>query len=160
MLSIRAATVNDVSLLATLIRELAEYERELHLVVMKEQDLVRDGFGPNQKFRALVAEWNGRPVGYALFFGFYSTWEGRSGLFLEDLYVRPEFRSRGIGKALLGYVARTAQQENCYGVRWEVLDWNQPAIKFYQSLGAVFLDGWRSVLLCQDALDRLAEKAP
>lgn len=160
MLSIRAATVNDVSLLATLIRELAEYERELHLVVMKEQDLARDGFGSDQKFRAIVAEWNGRPAGYALFFGFYSTWEGRSGLFLEDLYVRPEFRSRGIGKALLGYVARTAQQENCYGVRWEVLDWNQPAIKFYQSLGAVFFDQWRSVLICQDALDRLAEKAP
>jgi len=160
MLSIRAATVNDVSLLATLIRELAEYERGLHLVVMKEQDLVRDGFGPNQKFRALVAEWNGRPAGYAVFFDFYSTWEGRSGLFLEDLYVRPEFRSRGIGKALLGYVARTARQENCYGVRWEVLDWNQPAIKFYQSLGAVFLDHWRSVLLCQDALDRLAEETP
>ena len=159
MLSIRPVAVNDVSVLATLIRELAEYEGKLHLVVMKEQDLVRD-VGQNQKFRALVAEWNSRHAGYAVFFGFYSTWKGRSGLFLEDLYVRREFRSRGIGKALLGYVARTARLENCYGVRWEVLDSNQPAIKFYQSLGAVFLDERRSLLICEDALDRLAEKAP
>ncbi|HEX6502457.1 MAG TPA: GNAT family N-acetyltransferase [Terriglobales bacterium] len=158
MLSIRAATVNDVPLLAAMIRELAEFERELHLVVMTEQNLARDGFGPHPKFRAVVAEWNGRPAGYALFFGFYSTWEGRPGLFLEDLYVRPEFRSRGIGKALLGHVARTAREENCYGVRWEVLDWNQPAIKFYESLGAVFLDQWRSVLICDEAMRRLAEK--
>lgn len=158
MLSIRAATVNDVPLLAAMIRELAEFERELHLVVMTEQNLARDGFGPHPKFRAVVAEWNGRPAGYALFFGFYSTWEGRPGLFLEDLYVRPEFRSCGIGKALLGHVARTAREENCYGVRWEVLDWNQPAIKFYESLGAVFLDQWRSVLICDEAMRRLAEK--
>lgn len=158
MLSIRAATVNDAPLLATMIRELAEFERELHLVVMTEQDLARDGFGPYPKFRSLVAEWNGRPAGYALFFGFYSTWEGRPGLFLEDLYVRPEFRSRGIGRALLGQVARTAREENCYGVRWEVLDWNQPAIKFYESLGAVFLDQWRSVLICDEAMRRLAQK--
>jgi GNAT superfamily N-acetyltransferase len=160
MLSIRDATVNDAPLLAAMIRELAEYEREVHLVVMREEDLVRDGFGPNPKFRALVAEWNGQPAGYALFFGIYSTWEGRAGLFLEDLLVRAEFRSRGIGKALLGYVARIARRENCYGVRWEVLDWNRPAIKFYESLGVVFLDQWRSVLICEEALQRLAEKAP
>ena len=121
---------------------------------------MRDGFGQNQKFRALMAEWNSRHAGYVVFFGFYSTWKGRSGLFREDLYVRPEFRSRGIGKALLGHVARTARQENCYGVRWEVIDSNQPAIKFYQSFGAVFLDERRSLLICEDALDRLAEKAP
>lgn len=160
MLSIRPAAVNDVSVLATLMRELAEYEGKLHLEVMKEQALVRDGFGQNHKLRALVAEWNSRHAGYVVFFGFYSTWKGRPGLFLEDLYVRREFPSRGIGKALLGYVARTARQENCYGVRWEVLDSNQPAIKFYQALGAVFLDDRRSLLICEDALDRLAEKAP
>jgi len=84
---------------------------------MKEQDLVRDSFGRNQKFRALVTEWDSLPAGYAVFFGLYSTWKGRSGLFLEDLDVRPEFPSRGIGKAVLGYVARTAQQENGYEVR-------------------------------------------
>jgi len=117
MLSIRPAAVNDVSVLATLIRETGRVRNKLHLVVMKEQDLVRDGFAQNQKFRALVAEWNSRHAGYAVFFGLYSTWKGRSGLFLEDLDVRPEFPSRGIGKAVLGYVARTAQQENGYEVR-------------------------------------------
>ena len=159
MLSIRGATVNDAPLLAAMIRELAEYERELHMVVMTEQDLVRDGFGGNPKFRALVAEWGGQPAGYALFFGFYSTWEGRPGLFLEDLFVRPQFRSHGVGKALLACVAHIAEQENCYGLRWEVLDWNRPAISFYESLGATFLDQLRSVLLCDEALHRLAEKA-
>ena len=159
MLSIRAATVNDAPLLASMIRELAEYERELQMVVMTEQDLVRDGFGDKPKFRALVAEWSGQPAGYALFFGFYSTWEGRPGLFLEDLFVKPEFRSRGIGKALLARVAHIAAQENCYGLRWEVLDWNKPAISFYESLGVKFLDQWRSVLLCDEALHGLAEKA-
>ena len=159
MLSIRAATVNDAPLLAAMIRELAEYERELHMVVMTEQDLVRDGFGENPKFRALIADWGAEPSGYALFFGFYSTWEGRPGLFLEDLFVRSEFRSHGIGKALLARVAQIAQQENCYGLRWEVLNWNKPAIKFYESLGVKFLDQLRSVLLCDEALDRLAEKA-
>jgi GNAT superfamily N-acetyltransferase len=159
MLSIRAATVNDAPLLAAMIRELAEFERELHMVVMTEQDLVRDGFGENPKFRALIAEWGAESAGYALFFGVYSTWEGRAGLFLEDLFVRSGFRSHGIGKALLARVARIAQQENCYGLRWEVLDWNKSAIKFYESLGVKFLDQWRSVLLCDEALQRLAEKA-
>lgn len=159
MLSIRAATVNDAPLLATMIRELAEYERELRLVVMTENDLVRDGFGDNPRFRALIGEWNGQPAGYALFFGFYSTWEGRPGLFLEDLFVRPDFRFRGIGKALLARVAQIAQQDNCYGLRWEVLDWNKPAITFYESLGVKFLDQWRSVLLCDEGLHLLAEKA-
>jgi GNAT superfamily N-acetyltransferase len=120
---------------------------------------VRDGFGENPKFRALIAEWGAESAGYALFFGVYSTWEGRAGLFLEDLFVRSGFRSHGIGKALLARVARIAQQENCYGLRWEVLDWNKSAIKFYESLGVKFLDQWRSVLLCDEALQRLAEKA-
>jgi GNAT superfamily N-acetyltransferase len=159
MLSIRAATVNDAPLLAAMIRELAEYERELHMVVMTEKDLVRDGFGVHPKFRALIGEWDRAPAGYALFFGFYSTWEGRPGLFLEDLFVKPEFRSHGIGKALLARVAQIAQQEHCYGMRWEVLDWNKPAVKFYESLGVRFLDQLRSVLLCDEPLHRLAEKA-
>ncbi|HLB89047.1 MAG TPA: GNAT family N-acetyltransferase [Terriglobales bacterium] len=159
MLSIRPATVNDVTLLKTLIRELAELEREPDAVVITEADLLRDGFGPQPKFRALIAEWNGQPAGYAFFFGFYSTWEGRPGLFLEDLFVRPQFRGRGIGKSLLASVSRIAQQENCYGIRWEVLDWNEPAIEFYHSLGAKFLDEWRSVLLGGEAMQRLAGSA-
>ncbi|HEX9344433.1 MAG TPA: GNAT family N-acetyltransferase [Candidatus Acidoferrum sp.] len=157
MLSIRAATVNDVALLKALIFELAEYERKRDQVVISEADLVRDGFGPQPKFRALIAEWGGQAAGYALFFGFYSSWEGRPGLFLEDLFVRQTFRGKGIGKALLANVAGIAKRENCYGVRWEVLDWNQPAIDFYKRLGATFLDQWKSVLLTGDALERAAE---
>jgi GNAT superfamily N-acetyltransferase len=157
MLSIRPATVNDAPLLCALICELAEYEREREQVVMTAADLARDGFGPHPKFRALLAEWNGRSAGYALFFGFYSTWEGRPGLFLEDLFVRQDFRGKGIGKALLASVANIAQREKCYGIRWEVLDWNQPAIDFYKRLGAIFLDQWKSVLLTGDALERVAK---
>jgi GNAT superfamily N-acetyltransferase len=158
MLSIRPATVADVTLLWTLIRELTEFEHELDLFVIKEADLVRDGFGAHPSFRALIADWDGQPAGYALFFGCYSTWAGRR-LFLEDLFVREPFRGRGIGKALLASVARIAVQENCYGVQWEVLNWNEKAIELYKSLGAEFLDQWRPVLLKDDALRRLAEKA-
>ena len=160
MLAIRPATVNDASLLAVLIRELAEYERELDAVLISEADLLRDGFGPQPRFRALIAEWGGQPAGYALFFGSYSTWEGRPGLFLEDLFVRPQFRGQGIGKSLLAAVARIARQENCYAIRWEVLDWNALAIEFYHSLGGEFLDHWRSVLLRAQAIENLAESPP
>jgi len=141
-----------------MIRELAEFERELNRCVIEEADLVRDGFDVDPKFRALMADWDGQPAGYALFFGYYSTWAGR-GLFLEDLFVREQFRGRGIGKALLAWVARIAVQENCYGVHWEVLDWNEKAIEFYESLGAGFRDQWRPVTLKASALRRLAEKA-
>jgi GNAT superfamily N-acetyltransferase len=158
MLSIRPATIDDAALLRTLIRELAEFERELDLCVIEEAELVRDGFGPAPKFRALIAEWNGITAGYALFFDFYSTWTGR-GMFLEDLLVREQFRSRGIGEELLAAVARIAVEENCYGLQWEVLDWNEKAIDFYKSLGAEFRDRWRPVLLADEALRRLAEKA-
>ncbi len=157
MLLIRPATVNDVTLLRTLIRELAEFEHELDLCVIEEADLARDGFGPNPKFRALIAEWDGQPAGYAVFFGYYSTWAG-AGLYLEDVFVRPQFRGKGIGMALLAEVARIALQENRRAMRWEVLDWNKKAIDLYQSLGAEFRDQWRSVLLADDALQRLAEK--
>jgi GNAT superfamily N-acetyltransferase len=157
MLRIRPATVDDVTLLRTLIRELAEFERELDLCVIEEADLVRDGFGANPSFRALIADWDGQPAGYALFFGCYSTWAGRR-LFLEDLFVREPFRGRGIGKALLAFVARIAVQENCSGMQWEVLKWNEKAIELYKSLGAEFLDQWRPVLLKDNALRRLAEK--
>jgi len=159
MLSIRSASVNDSQLLKELIYELAEYERERNLVVITEADLVRDGFGPAPKFRALIAEWHKQPAGYALFYPLYSTWEGRSALFLEDLFVRPQYRSQGIGKGLLAQVARIAKAEQCYGIRWEVLDWNEPAIKFYRALGATFLDQWTSVVLTGEALERAADSA-
>jgi GNAT superfamily N-acetyltransferase len=154
---IRPATIADAALLRTLIRELAEFERELDLCVIEEADLARDGFGPNPKFRALIAEWDGQPAGYAVFFGYYSTWAG-PGVYLEDLFVRLPFRGKGIGMALLAAVARIALQEDRRAMRWEVLDWNQGAIDLYKALGAEFRDQWRSVLLKDDALRRLAEK--
>src|SRR5579864_9133954 len=158
MIRIRPATVEDTPLLMAMILELAEFERERDLVSNRAEDLARDGFGPQPQFRALVAEWSGEPAGYALFFGYYSTWAGR-GLFLEDLFVRQAFRSRGIGKALLAAMARIAVEEHCYGIHWEVLDWNQKAIDLYTQLGAKFRDQWRPVILADEALRRLAEKA-
>jgi GNAT superfamily N-acetyltransferase len=158
MLQIRPATIQDAALLQTMIRELAEFERQLELVTIREEDLARDGFGENPRFRALIAEWGGRPAGYAVFLGYYSTWAGR-GLFLEDLFVREAFRKRGIGIALLAAVARIAVDEHCYGIHWEVLDWNEKAIELYTKMGATFRDQWRPVLLIDDALRRLAEKA-
>jgi GNAT superfamily N-acetyltransferase len=155
MLLTRPATIADVTLLRTLICELAEFERELELVTIKESDLARDGFGENPKFRALIAEWDGQPAGYAFFFGYYSTWAG-PGLYLEDVFVRVQFRGKGIGMALLGAVARIALQENRHAMRWEVLNWNENAIGLYKALGAEFRDQWRSVLLKDDALRRLA----
>ena len=159
MLNIRPATANDAALLKAFIGELAEYERLSHEVTITEEDLRRDGFGAYPKFRALIAEWGAKPAGYAIFYTTYSTFIGQSGIFLEDLFVRTEFRGKGIGKALLAWLARTAREEQCFGVRWEVLDWNQPAIDFYLSLGAEFRDPWRSVSLEGDALRKLAERA-
>jgi GNAT superfamily N-acetyltransferase len=158
MLSIRPATGNDVAFLLAMIRELAEFERMPEMVTNQEADLVRDGFGENPRFRALIAEWSGQPAGYALFFGYYSTWAG-PGLFLEDLFVREAFRGHGIGTALLAAVARVAVDEKCCGIQWSVLDWNENAIKIYKALGAEFRDQWRPVLLSGEALQKLAKKA-
>lgn len=158
MLTIRSATIADATLLRTMIWELADFEKEPDAVLTTEADIARDGFGANPQFRALIAEWDGQPAGYALFFGYYSTWRG-AGLYLEDLFVRHDFRGRGIGSALLARVARTAKQENCVFIKWEVLNWNQPAIDMYKALGADFMDEWRSVFLAGDGLRRLAEKA-
>ena len=158
MLLIRPATIDDVVLLRTLIRELAEFEHELGSVTITENDLRRDGFGPTPRFRALLAEWDGLTAGYALFFAHFSTWAGAE-LFLEDLFVRERFRGKGIGSALLAVVARVARQENFCAMRWEVLDWNEKAIELYRGLGAEFRAGWQSVLLSDEGLRRLAEKA-
>lgn len=158
MLRIRPATIDDAALLHTMIRELAKFERELECVTIRQQDLARDGFGAKPLFRALIAEWEGQPAAYACFFGYYSTWAGR-GLFLEDLFVRAAFRGHGIGKALLAEVARIAIDEQCYGIHWEVLDWNEKAIEFYKSLGARFGDQWRAVFLTDEPLRQLAKRA-
>lgn len=157
MLKIRKASVEDVPLILSFIHELAEYEREPNAVRATEDDLIRDGFSANPKFRVIIAESEGKPAGMAFFFHHYSTWQGRHGLFLEDLFVRPQFRARGIGKALMIQLAKIAVAENCYGMRWEVLDWNTSAIDVYQRLGARFREHWRVMQLTDEDLKRLSE---
>jgi GNAT superfamily N-acetyltransferase len=159
MLKIRPAVVQDAALLRTLIRELAEYEGELERVTITEADLVRDGFGASPRFCVLIAEWDGQPAAYALYFGYYSTWVG-PGLYLEDLFVREAFRGRGIGKALLAAVAQIALEDRCCGLHWEVLDWNKKAIDLYEALGAEFQSKWRRMYLSGAPLKRLAESEP
>jgi GNAT superfamily N-acetyltransferase len=156
MLSIRNATCADVSLILDFIRRLAEYEREPDAVVATEKDLLRDGFGKDPKYRCLIAEWDGKPAGFAFFFFNYSTWLGKPGLYLEDLFVLPEMRGNGIGKALLQKLAQIAVEENCYGMRWQVLEWNEPALKFYETLGATIMAEWETMRLMGPALSRLA----
>ena len=158
MLSIRPATAADVSLILEFIRGLAEYERAPKAVRATEDDIRRYGFGPNPLFRCLIAEWENRPAGFALFFYNYSTWYGRPGLYLEDLFVLPEMRGKGLGKALLRELAQIAIKENCYGLAWMVLNWNEPAIKFYQSLGAELLNEWETMRLRGEPLERLANE--
>lgn len=157
MLTIRKATVADTALILEFIRGLAEYEREPQAVVATEEDLRRDGFGPEPKYRCVIAEWENRPAGFAFFFYNYSTWRGSPGLYLEDLFVLPELRGKGIGKALLKHIAQIALREKCYGIRWMVLEWNEPALKFYESLGAEMLGEWETMMITGPALSKLAE---
>jgi GNAT superfamily N-acetyltransferase len=154
--TIRSATRADVPLILKFIRALATYEREPDAVTATEADLLRDGFGPNPFYFCLIAEHDGQAAGFALYFFNYSTWVGRPGLYLEDLFVPPEFRGLGIGKALLKKVAAIAIEKNCPRLQWEVLDWNTPAIDFYRAMGAEFLDAWRNVRVSGEALRRLA----
>ena len=154
MLNIRQANLKDIPTLLSLIQEMAEYEGLPCLVT--EQILANDGFGAQPKFRVLMAEFDDEPAGYAFFFESYSTFQGR-GLFLEDLFVRPQFRKNQIGWALLSRVARVAQQERCFGVMLHVLNWNDTAIQFYKKMNATFLDDWRTVCLKGDALRIVAE---
>ncbi len=157
MLKVRPARPEDMPALLALIRELAQYE---HLTVTATVDnLQRYAFGPQPGFRVLMAEWEEKAAGYALFYDFYSSFRGQRGLFLEDLFVRQDMRGKGIGKALLSRVAEIAQQEDYFCMRWEVLDWNTPAIKFYEGLNAVFMDEWRLVSLEGDALQKIAGAA-
>ena len=128
MLKIRPATREDAATILDLVRALAIYEREPDAVTATEADIERDGFGASPKFRCVIGEWDGQAAGFAFWFYNYSTWQGRPGLYLEDLFVKPEFRGKGIGKALLLHLAKVAADENCGRFEWSVLDWNTPAI--------------------------------
>jgi len=158
MLTIRTAAIADAALIRQMIWELADFEKQSDEVLTTEADIARDGFGASPQFRALIAEWHGQPAGYALYFDYYSTWRG-SGFYLEDLFVRPDFRGRGIGTALLARVAAAAEREKRVFLKWEVLHWNQPAIEMYKALGGDFMDEWRSVFLTGEGLRKLAEKS-
>jgi GNAT superfamily N-acetyltransferase len=153
---IRPANPADVPQILRFIRALATYEREPDAVTATEEGLLRDGFGPNPFYSCLIAEKDGKPAGFALYFFNYSTWLGRPGLYLEDIFVHPEFRGLGIGKALLKKVAAIALEQGCQRLQWEVLDWNTPAVDFYRAMGAEFLDAWRNVRMSGEALQRLA----
>jgi GNAT superfamily N-acetyltransferase len=155
--TIRTATAADVPQILAFIRALAAYEREPDAVTATEEGLLEHGFGSNPFYSCLIAECDGMSAGFALFFFNYSTWMGRPGLYLEDLFVEPKLRGLGIGKALLQRVAAIAVEKNCPRLQWEVLDWNAPAIEFYRAMGAEFLDTWRNVRITGEALARLAD---
>jgi len=156
---IRPATRADIPQILTYIRALAAYERAPDAVTATEEGLERDGFGPNPIYFCLMAVHDGKAAGFAFFFYNYSTWLGRPGIYLEDLFVEPELRGLGIGKALLERVAATAVEKGCQRLEWAVLDWNTPAIEFYREMGAEFMDEWRNVRVSGEALKGLAVQA-
>jgi GNAT superfamily N-acetyltransferase len=142
MLNIRPATSADAPVIATLVRELADYEKLLPEAKATPADFQRELDSPNPVINVLLAEVDGEPAGFALYFFNFSTFVGRTGLYLEDLFVRPAQRSQGVGRALLSALARIAQQRNCGRMEWAVLDWNEPALRFYKSLGARQMTEW------------------
>jgi GNAT superfamily N-acetyltransferase len=155
--SIRPAVPGDLHLIFDLIHGLADYEHATPAEVpVDESTLAESLFGERPAAEVVIAEIEGKPAGFALFFHNFSTWQGRRGLYLEDLFVKPEFRGHGIGKALLVHLARIARQRNCARMEWAVLDWNQPAIDFYKSLGADPLDEWTIFRLTRDSIAKLA----
>lgn len=157
--TIRAAVAEDVPLILTLIRELAEYERLSGEVVATEGALGESLFGERRYAEVLICEWDGTPAGFALFFHNFSTFLGRPGIYLEDLYVREEHRGRGMGRALLHHLAALAVERGCGRLEWSVLDWNEPSIGFYRSLGAVPMDDWTVYRVSGEALRRLGASA-
>ena len=156
MLNIRPATTDDVPTILRFIRELALYEREPDAVIATEADLLRDGWGPSPRFTALIADYDGVPAGFALYFTSYSTWLGHHGIRLEDLYVTPAMRGHGIGKALLARLARIALDEGCPRLEWDVLNWNEPAIAVYRRIGATIQTEWSIMRLAGEPLHALA----
>ena len=156
MFAIRAATESDVPLILQFIRDLAEYERLSHKVVATEERLRASLFGSPRFAEVIVGEEDGAAVGFALFFHNYSTFLAQPGIYLEDLFVKPEARGRGYGKALLARLAQLARERGCGRVEWAVLDWNAPSIAFYRSVGAVSLDDWKIMRLTGEPLNAMA----
>jgi GNAT superfamily N-acetyltransferase len=155
-IEIRVATEDDVPLILSLIKELAEYERLSHEVVVTEE-MLRDSLFEERRVAEVVLGYLGDdPAGFALFFHNFSTFLGKSGIYLEDLYVKPEFRGAGVGRALLVYLAKLARERGCGRLEWWVLDWNEPAIRFYKALGAVPMEDWTVYRVMGEALDELA----
>ena len=156
-MSIREATQADLPLITSLVRELAEYEKLAHQAVATEADFAESLFGPSPKAYARIVEHEGQPAGFAIYFYNYSTFLGRPGIYVEDVFVRPEFRRNGFGRALFKYLAQKAVAEKCGRMEWWVLDWNEPAINFYRGLGAAPMDEWTVQRLTGDALKSFAE---
>jgi GNAT superfamily N-acetyltransferase len=156
MFAIRAATESDVPLILQFIRDLAEYERLSHKVIATEERLRASLFGSPRFAEVIIGEEDGAAVGFALFFHNYSTFLAQPGIYLEDLFVKPDARGRGYGKALLARLAQLARERGCGRVEWAVLDWNAPSIAFYKALGAVPMDEWTVFRLTGDALEKLA----
>lgn len=154
--TLRAGTIADTPLILRFIRELAEYEKLLHTVTATEDSLRDTLFGLRPRAEVILAECEGRPAGFALFFHNYSTFLAKPGLYLEDLFVLPEFRGRGLGRALLTRLAAIAVERNCGRFEWTVLDWNEPGIRFYESLGASRLPDWRIFRVTGTALEKMA----
>jgi GNAT superfamily N-acetyltransferase len=157
-LEIRPATEDDVPLILSLIKELAEYERLSHEVVATEEVLRDSLFGERQVAEVLIGHYQGEPMGFALFFHNFSTFLGKPGIYLEDLYVRPRYRGMGFGRTLLARLAKLARERGCGSLEWWVLDWNEPAIRFYKTSGAVPMDDWTVYRLAGEALDELAAR--
>ncbi len=156
MLTLRPAVPDDASLILQFIRELAEYEREPDAAVATEADILRYAFSEHPLVKVVMADWEGQPAGFALWFLNFSTWEGKPGIYLEDLFVRPAFRGHGIGKALLQHLAALAVQEGWTRFAWQVLDWNTPSIEFYEAHGAKVLREWLPCRMDGAALQKLA----
>lgn len=154
--SIRTAVADDAALVLKFIRDLANYEKLLHEVDATEADIAQSLSGSNPRVFCEIAEWDGKPAGFALWFYSYSTFRGRHGIWLEDLFVDPDFRGKGIGKALIKHLARRCAVEDLPRLAWSVLDWNTPSIDFYKSIGAVMLDEWTGCRVDGAALDALA----
>jgi GNAT superfamily N-acetyltransferase len=154
-LHIRAALPEDAADIVRFIKDLAAYEKLSHEVQASESDIARDLFGPEPKVFCDIAKWNNKPVGFALWFYTYSTFQGRHGIWLEDLFVDPTMRGQGVGKALLVHLARRCVQEKLGRFEWWVLDWNEPSIKFYKTQGGVMQDEWTKVRIDGDALSKL-----